>query len=909
MSLTIGTQLGSHEITALLGKGGMGEVYRARDTKLGRSVAVKVLPEAFAQNADWIARFEREAKVLASLNHPNIATLYGMEESSGKHFLVMELVEGETLAESLKRGPIAVEEALQIALQILEALEAAHEKGIVHRDLKPANIKITPDGKAKVLDFGLAKAMSGTDAGHADATFSNSPTLSMAATQAGVILGTAAYMSPEQAKGAEADARSDAFSFGCVFYEMLTGRQPFQGESVSEILAAVLIREADFSGLPPNLNPRIPEVLKRCLEKSPKRRWHAIADLRNEFGMLAAAPRVQPAVVTPAQHAPLWKRALPVVAAVVIFSTLAGLAGWKLKPPAPGMVTRFPLVLPEGHTFLRTPRNVIAISPDGSKLAYVAGQLYLRSMSNMDAQPLPGAGNDVGNPFFSPDGQWIAFYSFTDGALKKIAVTGGAPVMICKSCSPLGASWDGDQIVFGRAENGGGIMRVSANGGEPEPLVKIKVEEGTAQTPQILDHGRAVLFSLAPPGGPERWDEAQIVVQSISSGERKVVVRGGSAGRYVSTGHIVYALGENLLAVPFDLRTLETKSGGPVSLVEGVMRPIGARTAAAHFAISDNGTLAYVISTGGGFTARAALALADRTGKTEKLPLSPAAYEYPRVSPDGKQLAVGITEGKDQAVWVDSISQNSAPRRLTFGGNNIIPVWSRDGRYLYFRSDRDGKVGIFRQLADGTGSAERLMTADQLDAATAPSSVDPLDKLLAFEFRITGGGGNSDIWLLPLEGDRKPKSLIEMPKFQSHASFSPDGRWIAYMSNELNDARPQIFVRSYPITESKYQITSEGCGEPVWSPDGNEIFCFFGTRLFAVKIRKAPVFSAEKPEPLPVIGLIQQIGNPRNYDVTPDGRFLTVVPVSQTETNKPPVQQINIVLNWFTELQQRVPVK
>src|SRR5262245_58709622 len=448
MALSIGSQLGSHEITALLGKGGMGEVYRARDLKLKREVAIKILPDEFSRDPARVSRFQREAEVLASLNHPNIAAIYDLQEVNDTRFLVLELVEGETLSERIQRGQIPVEEALNIAKHICEALEAAHEKGIVHRDLKPANVKVTPEAKVKVLDFGLAKALDNVPS---TPNLSNSPTLSLAATNAGLILGTAAYMSPEQAKGTEADSRSDVFSFGCVFYEMLTGRQAFHGESVSEILAAVLIRDADLSSLPPNLNPRIQDLLRRCLEKNPKRRWQAVGDLRAELETISTVPRT---VSLPASGAspqrPLWKRAIPIVASTVIFSVLAAVSAWMLKPTNPATITKFSVTLPEDQNFgPGTGRQLVTISSDGTKLVYLANnQLFLRQMNEVDAHPIPGTANNGGiitNPFFSPDGEWVGFFSVADAAVKKIAIRGGTALTICKSSQPYGLSWDGKQ--------------------------------------------------------------------------------------------------------------------------------------------------------------------------------------------------------------------------------------------------------------------------------------------------------------------------------------------------------------------------------------------------------------------------------------------------------------------------------
>ena len=496
MPLPAGTRLGAYEVIGLLGQGGMGEVYRATDTKLGRPVAIKVLPEALAFDADRVARFEREARVLASLNHANIASLYGMEEADGRHFLLMELVEGETLAERLKRGALAVERALPIARQIAEALEAAHEKGIVHRDLKPANVKITPDDKVKVLDFGLAKAMAAEDqtaasnAGTLHVT--QSPTLSILATQAGIILGTAAYMSPEQAQGLQVDARSDVFSFGTVLYEMLTGRQPFQGDTIPAVLASVLVREVDFSSLARDLSPRVGELLRRCLEKNPKRRWQAVGDLRAELEIVSTAPRAVPAG---AGHAPrsAWRRTLPIALSALLAAAITSIAWWSYRPSPPNTpITRFTIPLPGTGAMSLGLGRAVAISPDGTQVAFVSGGgLYVRSLAELEPKLINNGG---GTPVFSPDGGSIAFFS-TDqgGTVKRIASTGGPAVTLCRVEQPFyGLSWGPDGIVF--SDGGRRVMRVSPDGGKPELLLSVNDDE-SAWGPQILPGGRLMFCS------------------------------------------------------------------------------------------------------------------------------------------------------------------------------------------------------------------------------------------------------------------------------------------------------------------------------------------------------------------------------------------------------------------------------
>ena len=905
----IGKTLSQYEVQSLLGVGGMGEVYLARDTKLGRSVAVKVLLDAVASHADRIARFEREAKLLASLNHPNIAALYGMEQADGKHFLVMELIEGETIAERLRRGPMPVEEAIGIARQISEALEAAHEKGVVHRDLKPANIKINPSDVVKVLDFGLAKVMENAPA---NANVSNSPTLSMAATQAGVILGTAAYMSPEQAKGFPADARSDVFSFGCVLYEMLVGRQPFQGDTSAEVLASVLVRDVDLNALPPNLNPRIREVLRRCLEKSPKRRWHAVADLRAELDSIAEAPRVvATAVEAAAIPRPLWKRAIPAVIAAIVFSALGVVGERMLNRPAPGAIIRYPLVLPEGQTFSFMSRQMLAISPDGLNLAYLANvQIFVRSMADMEAHPISMASAQVSTPFFSPDGKWIGFWSALDSSLKKIAITGGAPLMICKAELPFGATWSGDQIVFSQGSNG--IFRVSENGGNPELLVKPQGNE-TYDNPQLLNDGRDILYSSATETGLDRWDKGQIIVQSLQSAERKVLIRGGSAARYIPTGHLVYALAGNLLAIPFDATTKELR-GGPVPMVEGVARgnAPATSTGAAQFAFSDDGLFAYVVGSAGNQPQNLALAFADREGKLQPIDLPPQNYIHPRISPDGNQIAVATDDGKESTVWIYDRKSGGPLRRLTFAGRNAYPIWTPDGRYVTFQSDRDGDRAMFKQAADGSGSAERISKPADTNTAHEPESWNRDGRTLSFDFIR---GGDQGIFTVD-SADGKPKELYD-PKstVQKHSSFSADGRWIAYMSTELNAASggvPDVFVQPYPPTGAKYQISSNGGRTPAWSSDGKQLFYHVTNtnQIMVVDVRTQPSFSIGKAVALPISGTVHP-QQQRNYDVTPDGKqLLVVLPASGVrDPNRRPTQQINFVLNWFEDLKQRAPPK
>ena len=709
MSLGPGTRIGAYEVVSAIGAGGMGEVYRARDSRLGRSVAIKVILESFATDADRIARFEREAKVLASINHPNIAALYGLEQVNGQHFLVMELVEGETLAERLQRGPLHIEETLRIATQIAEALEAAHDKHIIHRDLKPANIKLTPDDRVKVLDFGLAKAVN-VPAGDV----ANSPTLSMMATSAGIILGTAAYMSPEQAKGFPADHRSDVFSLGVVLYEMLTGRQPFQGETAPDILASILVREPELHRLPTDINPRTGELIRRCLEKNPKRRWQAIGDLRAEIEGIASSPRALTSQPLPAGPPPaLWRRAMPIGFASLASAILAAVVVWQLSPLPTREITRFAFVLPDDQPLTAVAREVLDISPDGKTVLYAAnGRFYLRPMSSLIATPLQGSENQQNSysPSFSPDGQKVAFYTL-DGTIKRAAVVGGPAQTICSvpdnPGGPYWINWAGDSIVFSVAE---GVMRVADNGGTPEKIVSHGPEQ-RVQRVQVLPGGETILMTIVPSAvSADRWGNAQIAVQSLKSGDRKVLLKGASDGWYISSGHLAYVIGGTLYAVEFDLARLETK-GAAAPIIEGVRRSSLASSGVTWFSVSRTGAIVYMPGPASGASMLFDAALVDQKGSVTALKLPPAPYEYPRASPDGKRIGLGTDDGKDAVVWIYELSRAAAPQRLTFEGRNRFPVWTSDAKRVVFQSDRDGDRGIYWQAADGTSDAQRLTTA------------------------------------------------------------------------------------------------------------------------------------------------------------------------------------------------------
>ena len=896
----IGTRFAHYEITAHLGSGGMGDVYEATDTKLGRSVAIKLLPAAFASDPERLSRFRREAQALAALNHLNIAQIYGIEDAGGTSCIVMELVDGETLQARIQRGPIAVVEALSIARQIAEALEAAHDKGVIHRDLKPGNIMLA-DGKVKVLDFGLAKAY---DTPSSNVDLANSPTLvSMAATSAGVILGTAAYMSPEQAKGRAVDRRTDIFAFGCVLYEMLTAKRAFDGEDVTDILGAVLRVEPDWSELPDDVPSGLRRLLRLCLEKNPKNRRSDATDIRLDIDHLLHEPTAAAPAPIEIPKRPLWARAVPVVSALVIGGILSGVAIWYLRPAAaPGGVTRFSVTLPQGQSFSNTGRKFVAVSPDGSAIVYLANQrIYYRRMSELEARPIPGTEtwSAAVNPVFSPDGRSVAFWALADRTLKRIAVSGGAAVTLCPADSGVfGLSWGEGGVAFG--QGAGGISRVSENGGKPELLVSVKENEA-AYGPQVLPGGKAILYTVRATADSD-WDKAKIFVQSLEPGSaRQLLFEGGREARFVSTGHIVYAYQGTLFAVPFDVKQLKVTSG-PTPVVEGV-RNSGATTGASQFSVADNGTLIFVPGpiSGGSSGALRTLAYRDRSGnELERLKVPPRAYSYPRVSPDGTRVAVSTDDDKPD-VWIIELAGSSAPRQLTLGGNSRIPVWSADGLRVAFRSNREGDDSIFWQKADGTGTAERLTKAET-GTFHVPQSWSHDGKYLAYI--VVKGGSAVAVWILSLD-DKKATLLADRA---ANPDFSPDGRWLAYQSSETGQS--QIFVQPFPATGAKYPVVPGG--HPFWSYDGSELFYNPAQQqIGVVSIKTRPTFSFGEPSAFSTAGLQSKNpqGNTRVWDIAPDHkRLIGVTDATESATPGEAVtQQIEVVLNWFTDLRARVP--
>ena len=893
----------------------MGEVWRARDSKLGREVAIKTLPPEFARDEERLARFEREARMLASLNHPNVASIYGIEEANGTRFLVLELVEGETLAEVLKRGPLPVEEAVRTAVQIATAVEAAHEKGVIHRDLKPANIKITPDGKVKVLDFGLAKAMQPDEQ-----DIANSPTISLAATARGIILGTAAYMSPEQARGLMADGRADVWAFGCVLYEMLSGRQAFRGDTVSDILASVLARDPDLSQLQTQLHPRLHETLLRCLEKDPKRRWQAIGDVRMELERLIASGLQKEAEPAPVAHRAAFRSVAPWVAAALL---VGAAAAWMLKPSPPlppRPLVRFDYELSPNQNFRNTGRPVITLSPDGRHFVYnTPAGVYLRSLDSLAARIIPGTEEPGTNPFFSPDGDWLGYFASSGSVLKKVAVAGGVPVTIGPADAlPFGATWGKDgNILF--AQNNAGIMSVSADGGTPEPIIKVNGGEA-AYGPSMLPDGKTILYTVTQATGPTRWDQAEIVVQA-PGGDRKVLLKGGTDARYVSTGHILYMVGSVLFGAAFDLDTLQIRGGG-VPLVQGVQRTAqqGTNTGAGNFSLSDDGHLVYLNAVSTTEAVKTTLGIADRNGVVRRLDLPPAAYRNPRVSPDGRSVAVeSIGDNGQNIIWIYDLAGTTAIRRLTQEGNNTRPLWTRDGKSIVYGSDRDKAHGLYRQLADGSSLPERLTTAED-GFFHFPESWSPDGKVLSFAMaNRTLGQDSWSLWTLRMDAaDTKPTLFYDLPGSNEFGSvFSPDGKWIAYASNNANDTNPTfgIYAQPYPPTGAKYEISRTGGAWPVWHPLGSELFYRLNVgevnaariKALTIATNPSPRFTSDKE--LSIQGFVLAT-NYRDYDVMANGReFVMVFPIAQAVNAPPPRFRISVVLNWVEELKARVSGK
>ena len=791
MRLTPGTRLGVYEVTAQIGEGGMGQVYRATDTKLKRQVAIKILPPSLAADHDRLARFQREAEVLASLNHPHIAAIHGLEDADGVKALVMELVEGDDLSQRLARGPIPLDEALPIAKQIAEALEAAHEQGIIHRDLKPANIKVRPDGTVKVLDFGLAKAMEPVSTMSPDLAMS--PTITTPAmTQAGVILGTAAYMSPEQARGKVVDKRSDIWAFGCVVYEMLTGRRAFDGNDVMETLAAVLTKEPDWKALPSGVTATIRRLLHRCLEKDPRKRLHDIADARLEIDeLLAAPPKGEDArEIAPA---PSKRRQVLFVAVGIIAVTIliAIVAVWDRAPSPSAPVARFvvgtsatePLVS-SWAAALRAERH-LAISPDGKRIVYVAGgslapnvttgtrgfHLYTRYLDRLEGHSLTSLQPQrIGNPFVSPDGTWVGYATLSDATWKRVPIAGGPSETLFKlTGDPRGASWGVDnRIIFATATPATGLFRSRATGGDPDVLTTPKANDGELNHwwPEILPGGRAVLYTVVKGPGASNMD---IALLDLESGKRTRLISGGGDPHYAGTGHIVYNVDGALRAVRFDLDRMEV-TGDSVQVLEQV---VNLAEGAAEFALAPDGSLVYRPATAG--DAGVLLTFVDRAGRQEPIAAPPRLYAEPAISPDGTRVAVTLLDSTNSSdIWVWNLPRGPLTRLTTSAAREGAALWTPDGARVVFSN---GQGTLLWKAADNTGAVETLIEQKNRIGAVSWSKDGQL------LFHELAGPSNWDIGLLSVE--RRSKSMLLSEGFgEARPAISPDGRWLAYESNE-----------------------------------------------------------------------------------------------------------------------------
>jgi serine/threonine protein kinase/Tol biopolymer transport system component len=886
MAILPGRRLGPYEILSAIGAGGMGEVYKARDTRLDRTVAIKVLPTHLAGRAELRERFEREAKTIASLNHSHICTLYDTGHQDEIDFLVMEYLEGETLAQRLAKGPLPIQQVLQYAIEISDALDKAHRKGITHRDLKPGNIMLTKSG-TKLLDFGLAKLTQEV----APATpVSQLPTANDAITAQGTILGTLLYMAPEQLEGKEADARTDIFAFGAVVYEMATGKKAFAGKSQASVIGAIMSSEPPpISSLQPMTPPTLDRVVKKCLAKEREDRWQSAKDLTDELQWIAGSSET---VKAPAQESKLprkrWQRPVVLAIAGVALAALVATAIWKFKPAPPQPITRTVISLPPDQRLAALDEPVVALSPDGSNLAYVAvrggtQQIFLRALESLEARPMPGTEGGYG-PFFSPDGQWLGF--FQGGALKKVSVSGGSAVTLSQSGgSARGATWDSQGTIIYTPATATPLWQVSKEGGVSKPLTGLDQGEATQRWPWALPGGKALLYASGAIGAAG----LKINVQPIEAGKGHDLAQGGTSPQYARSGHLLYVQGATLMAVPFDPERLEIR-GSAVPVVEGVAH---ATDGAAQYSISDAGSLVYV--SGGVTSIQRKLLWVSRNGTEQVLGAPAQTYGYPRLSPDGHRVAL---ETEDQ-IWLYDLARDTLTRFTFEGTSNQSPVWTPDGKRIAFYSNKEGPANIWWQLADGSGGLERLTTTQY---PQIPRSWSPDGQLLAFH--ENNPTTKKDIWVLRLS-DHKAEPFLRTPFNEGGPVFSPDGHWIAYISDE--SGRPEIYVQPYPGPGGKWQISTEGGNEPAWNRNGRELFYRSGNKMMAVDVTTQPTFSAGKPKVLfegQYVAVSPGLTGTA-FDVSPDGqRFLMV---KETEASMS-ATQINVVLNWFEELKRRAPV-
>jgi len=910
----IGTRLANYAITGELGAGGMGEVWRAEDEKLGREVALKMLPVEFAGDSERMARFDREAKVLASLNHPNIATLFGLETiasgtdadadsdagsnpqtpkpSNPVTFLVMELVEGEDLSERISRGPIPIDEAVSIARQIAEALEAAHEAGIVHRDLKPANIKLRSDGTVKVLDFGLAKAW---EAETADSSLSLSPTMTQHATAAGLILGTAAYMSPEQAAGTAADRRADIWAFGVVLWEMLTGHKLFEGETVSHVLASVLKDVVDLDELPESTPVKLRELISRCLQRKPRQRLQAIGDARIVLEEPLEDP--EPAALAGTEalvveaSLPRWRRLLPWTAVAALALVLAVGAWWVLgQKPQVIAATVAPPLESDFHLNPSSP-GPAAVSPDGRTIAYSARDaegdvlLYLRRLDSPQAQALSDTKN-AGYPFWSPDSRWIGYVNRADGTLKKIDSRGGSPITLCPAPNGKGGTWNDDGVIVFAPDASGPLHAVSSAGGESTPLTEIDIDRHNSHRhPRFLPDGRHLIF-LARGVTPV---ESALFVVDIEGGAATEIMASGAQAEFGS-GHLLYVREQALMARPFDPDALEF-TGAAVPVAEDVLVVPGASLAT--FSVSDTGVLSY--STGSA-DLQLQLEWRDRSGKVDGALGDPTSYRAVTISPDDRMAAARITDMTlgTSDLWIFDLDRGLRTRFTFDPAMDTWPVWSPDGRSLYFSSDRGGENGIYRKDLAGAGTVELVFEGKQ---AMWPSSVSPDGSVLLLSFLGSGTGNDISVFDLDQPSELRPFRHTEFQ--EASGVFSPDGRWVAYHSNESGEF--EVYVTPFPGPGRRWQVSSESGTYPVWRADGSEIvYSRISGELVAAKVRAdGETFQVEGEEALFTIQPVESGG--AFFSVSSDAQRFLVVPSSAQRADS----LLHLLVNWPTAMEAR----